>query len=87
MDVSRSEVTHSYFQVYYFMNYVNGKARLRCIHNIKSKTILYLGLFAMVKVKLGLESGPVTGPWMVITGFTSISEVLKRNSGVENIVF
>ena len=60
MDVSRSEVTHSYFQVYYFMNYVNGKARLRCIHNIKSKTILYLGLLGMAKVKLGW--GPKLGP-------------------------
>ena len=74
MDVSRSEVTHSYFQVYYFMNYVNGKARLRCIHNIKSKTILYLGLpliLGMAKVKLGLDPGPLTVHDRVKIGFTS----------------
>ena len=61
MDVSRSEVTHSYFQVYYFMNYVNGKARLRCIHNIKSKTNLYLGFLGKTKVKLGLGFGELPG--------------------------
>ena len=56
MDVSRSEVTHSYFQVYYFMNYVNGKARLRCIHNIKSKTILYLGLLGIARLNSGIKN-------------------------------